>query len=87
MTVVGRYNNWFHPDDFDWEFDEEENIEEDKRIVKQEKEIPWRDALKKNKTRDTCILCGKKTVKTPLFTGSVKSCPCVDELKKKQDNK
>jgi len=58
----------------------------DEVTVEKEITIPamhWRDAYEANKTRDTCILCGARTVIRPLFSSSIKACKCVDELAKK----
>jgi len=49
-------------------------------------DISWREAYEANKTRDTCILCGQKTRITSLLSTNINTCPCVDELAKK-DNK
>jgi len=46
--------------------------------------MPWRDALEANKTRDTCILCGKPTRDTAVLSSVVKTCVCVDDLANKE---
>lgn len=46
-------------------------------------DIDWGDAYEANKTRETCIVCGKDTVDKPLLYSAIKFCPCVDELAKK----
>lgn len=45
--------------------------------------IDWREAYQLNKTRETCILCGKPTINKTLFSSVIKFCECVDKLSKK----
>lgn len=35
-------------------------------------------AYEKNKVRDVCILCGKRTITRSLFTGTIQYCACVE---------
>ena len=84
---MGKNNNniyypmWPSDDDLDIldEWLEEETGEREVTIPS----MPWKDAYEANKTRETCILCGKKTIETPLFSSVVKTCACVNDLAKK----
>lgn len=70
------------PDEY-YEYNEEDTAEKEITIPS----MPWRDAVKANKTRDTCILCGAKTRKVDLLNSSIKACSCVDALAKKEFNR
>ena len=72
-------NLWLSDDDLDLEFDNlfNETTSETEVTVSN---IPWRDAYEANKTRSTCIVCGKKTKSTAVLASVVQTCTCVDEL-------
>lgn len=44
--------------------------------------ISQQDAYEANKTRDTCIVCGKKTKQSAVFFSVIQYCPCVEKLAK-----
>lgn len=76
--------NWWpgYMDEEDLELDENFETLDNRRP---EVNIDWQDALEKNKTRDTCILCGKDTIDKPLFSSVIKYCSCVEEHSKKEE--
>ena len=72
---------FFTDDELD-DFDEMFN-EATKETEVPVKGIDWKEAYGLNKTRKTCILCGKSTVEKALLSSVIRFCKCVDELAKK----
>jgi hypothetical protein len=55
----------------------DEEPHEEKYVVKD-----WREAYELNKTRDTCIVCGKPTRKVALLYSEIMVCDCINSLAK-----
>lgn len=45
-------------------------------------DISPQEAMEANKTRDTCIVCGKPTIKRALLSSTVNTCQCVENMLK-----
>jgi hypothetical protein len=75
----------------DDELDELDELDDEDGVSKQVSQglglarpgIHWREAYETNKTRETCIICGKTLIEKPVFSTIIKTCSCVDILAEK----
>lgn len=65
------------------EIPKENNLPSQKKLLSKE-EI--QQTVQQNKTREKCVICGKKTERKDLFLSCIQYCPCTEKINKATHN-